>query len=242
LPKDSAGWLTSGTTSKLTSMTEVKGEGTSRQLRARRTRLRMLEAARDLLIEHGYTPTTMDRIAERAGVAVQTVYYTFGTKGRLLCEVVQSTAAHQEDPVLVAQRPWMQELLSSNDGQRVLSLAVAHGTDIYERAAPLWPAITSAVAVDQDVEQYWLQVAAGRRAGQARMVAHLAEIDHLRQDLDVARATDLVVVLFGHDVYRGLVTDAGWSVPSFKQWLFTTLVRQLLDVAPDHAAHADLFP
>ncbi len=54
------------------------------------------------------------------------------------------------------------------------------------------------------------------------------ELEALRHGLDVDRATDLVVVLFGHDVYNGLVRDAGWTVIAYKAWLFTTLVRQLL--------------
>lgn len=37
-------------------------------------------------LERGYAATTMDEIAARAGVAVQTVHYTFRTKGLLLRE------------------------------------------------------------------------------------------------------------------------------------------------------------
>ena len=59
-------------------------------------------------------------------------------------------------------------------------------------------------------------------------MARIAELGGLVPELDVERATDVVVVLFGHDVFRGLVLDAGWTVPSYKAWLFTTLVQQLL--------------
>jgi hypothetical protein len=44
----------------------------------------------------------------------------------------------------------------------------------------------------------------------------------------VDRATDIFVVLFGHDVYRELVVEAGWSLVSYKAWMFRTLVEQLL--------------
>ncbi|MDQ1642531.1 MAG: hypothetical protein QOJ90_1882, partial [Actinomycetota bacterium] len=36
------------------------------------------------------------------------------------------------------------------------------------------------------------------------------------------------VVLFGHDVFRSLVSEAGWNVVAYKAWLYTTLVQQLL--------------
>lgn len=58
-------------------------------------------------------------------------------------------------------------------------------------------------------------------------------------ELHVERATDLVVVLAGHDVSRGLVQEARWTVPTYKAWLFTTLVQELLDahsVEPEAAA------
>ena len=123
----------------------------------------------------------MERIADEAGVAVQTLYYTFRTKGQLLREVIEVTAAGEEDAAPVAQRAWMQEMLTATSGQRVLALGVEHGTDIFERAAPLWPAVAAAAAADADVERYWRGVAANRRAGQSRMVARLTELGALRR-------------------------------------------------------------
>lgn len=208
-------------------MPSVKGTKPSRTERAKQTHRRMLEAARDLFLSQGYAATTMEQIATQAGVAVQTVYYTFRTKGQLLCEVVEVTAVGEDEPVPVAQRPWMRETLSTSSAQRVLALAVEHGTAIYERAAPLWPAVNAAAAADPYVEQYWRDVAAKRRAGQGRLVARLSELGALREGLNVERATDLLVVLFGHEVFRGLV-EAGWTIPNYKAWLFATLVQQLL--------------
>lgn len=200
----------------------------------------MLDSARVLFVGDGYPATTMNRIAEHAGVAVQTLYYTFGTKGQLLCEVVEVTAAGDQDAPPVQQRAWAQDMLAASSGQRVLALAVEHGADIFVRAAPLWPAVAEATG-DPYVARYWQNVTAQRRAGQARMVAKLAELGALRAGLDKHRATDIVVVLFGHDVYRSLVGEAGWSVSEYKTWLLTTLAQQLLQrpkLTP--AAYSDL--
>ena len=221
-------------------MGSVKSTPLTRAERAGQTRRRMLDSARVLFISDGYAATTMDRIAEHAGVAVQTLYYTFRTKGQLLCEVVEVTAAGGEDAPPVAQRVWVQDMLAATSGQRVLALAVEHGADIFVRAAPLWPSVAAAGG-DPQVAHFWRGVTTDRRAGQARMVAKLGELGALRQGLDGPRATDIVVVLFGHDVYRSLIGEAGWSVPEYKGWLLTTLAQQLLQrpkVAP--AAYADL--
>jgi TetR/AcrR family transcriptional regulator, regulator of autoinduction and epiphytic fitness len=221
-------------------MEEVKRATTRRAERARQTRLRMLDSAAGLFISDGYAATTMERIAEHAGVAVQTLYYTFRSKGQLLCEVVEVTAAGDANAAPVAQRSWVQDMLTATSAPRVLALAVEHGADIFVRAAPLWPAVAAA-STDQHVESYWRGVTANRRAGQARMVGRLTELGALREGLDPDRATDIVVVLFGHDVFTSLVTQARWSVPEYKAWLVTTLTQQLLQrprLAP--TAYSDL--
>ena len=46
----------------------------------------MVKAAYKLFCENGYLGTTIRAVADDAGVAVPTVYYTFGTKAALLGE------------------------------------------------------------------------------------------------------------------------------------------------------------
>jgi TetR/AcrR family transcriptional regulator, regulator of autoinduction and epiphytic fitness len=212
----------------------------SRAEKARQTRTRMIGTARELFLAQGWAATTMEQIAQGSGVAVQTVYYTFKTKGHLLAEVVDVTAAGNDTPDPPIQRPWAKEMLSSTSPQRILALGAEHGTAIYERVAYLWPLVTAAAA-DPTVAGYWRGVSAGRRAGQGAMVRHLQDIGSLRASLDTETATDLVFLLAGHDPYRALVLDAGWPVPNYKAWLFTTLVHQLLKPQrPDPAAISDL--
>ncbi|WDZ91975.1 TetR/AcrR family transcriptional regulator [Nocardiopsis sp. HUAS JQ3] len=53
------------------------------------TRRRLFEAAVTLISEQGYGATTVDEIAERAGVAKGTVYYNFGGKGELYAALME---------------------------------------------------------------------------------------------------------------------------------------------------------
>lgn len=48
------------------------------------TRTRILEAARELVIEAGFRRFSIGKVAERAGVSRMTVYYQFGTRDELL--------------------------------------------------------------------------------------------------------------------------------------------------------------
>ena len=57
---------------------------TSRADKARANRRRMRAAALVLFTDRGYASTSMQAIAAEAGMAVQTLYFTFGTKSALL--------------------------------------------------------------------------------------------------------------------------------------------------------------
>lgn len=199
----------------------------------------MLDSARELFLDQGYPGTTMTQIADLAGVAVQTLYYTFQTKGKLLIEVVEVAGFGGDDPVPVPQRAWFQEMMSSTNAQRMLALLVEQGTGIYERVASLWPVILTALS-DADVAAYWEGVGAGRNRAVRGQVARIAEMGALKPGLAIERAGDLMVLLAGHAPYRSLVQDDGWSMVEYKSWLFTTLVGQLLDTPVDPEAIADL--
>ena len=209
-------------------MEDVKGTGASRRDRAAATRLRIVTTAQDLFVERGYAATTMDEIAARAGVAVQTVYYTFRTKGLLLREVVEHAGAGRPDAPPVTDRPWMHEALSDESGDRALAVAVEHGVDIYVRAAPLWRSLHAAAASDPEVDAYTQAMAANRRAGMGGLVARLDSLGYLREGLTADRATDLVVALFSHETFLALTRDAQWTIEDFKAWLYSTLRGQLV--------------
>ncbi|MFE6992270.1 helix-turn-helix domain-containing protein, partial [Streptomyces pharetrae] len=87
-------------------MASGKTTGT-RRARTAANRARMLGAARDLFTAHGYTATTMKAIADRAGMAVQTLYFTFATKRAILSELVDTEIAGDTEPVATLDRPWV---------------------------------------------------------------------------------------------------------------------------------------
>jgi AcrR family transcriptional regulator len=192
----------------------------------------MLAAAFELFAHQGYAPTTMGQIAAAAGVAVQTLHFTFHTKADLLKEVVNNRAAGEDDPAPVMDRAWMREAMATPDGTHQLALHIEHGIDIYMRMAPLTPALQTAASIDAEVAALMAYHAAGRRAGMGAAIEALARKGWLREGLDVKRATDLMVVLNSHETFLGLTAGAGWSVEEYKAWLYLTLCDQLLASAP----------
>ncbi|MFI2369673.1 TetR/AcrR family transcriptional regulator [Streptomyces sp. NPDC018833] len=61
----------------------------SSSTRRRTTRAKLYEAAVTLIAEQGFSATTVDEIAERAGVAKGTVYYNFKSKTELFEELLR---------------------------------------------------------------------------------------------------------------------------------------------------------
>ena len=68
-------------------MESSSGQGGSSRREA--TRQKLYEAAVTLIAEQGFSATTVDEIAERAGVAKGTVYYNFASKSVLFEELLR---------------------------------------------------------------------------------------------------------------------------------------------------------
>src|SRR6478735_9621832 len=104
-----------------------------RAARTRATRRRIVDAAAELFIERGYGVTTLEQIAARAGVAVQTVYFHFGNKRTVLKEAVDVAAVGDDEPVALLERPWLDQAKAASEPRRVIELWMANGRSILTR-------------------------------------------------------------------------------------------------------------
>jgi AcrR family transcriptional regulator len=197
-----------------------------RRERSRRTRARVVEAATALFVEHGYLGTTIEAVAERAGVAVQTVYYVFGTKRALLAAVLDASIAGDAEPVAVLDRPWFDALATAPDAATAVERMVTAGVEIIARAAPVHEVVRRA-ATDAEVGALLDRNRAGRRSDQRRLVEVLAGAGHLRAGLDVDTAADVTYALLNEEVFQLLTVDCGWSLDRFRQWAIDLMVQQL---------------
>ena len=94
--------------------------------------------AYQLLCERGYRGTTMEAIAGRAGVAIQTVYFVFHTKDQLL-QAVHSWTVLGEENQPPRRQGWHIAALQEADAARALGKLVAGIATIDARMAPLIP-------------------------------------------------------------------------------------------------------
>src|SRR5687767_1326387 len=108
----------------------------------------MLHAAYRLFCQRGYPATTMDAIAAEAEVAVQTLYFTFHTKGAILGEVLGAAIigfdAWMGPRDTPPQHDWWPRFEAEPDARRALALFVESGTESMARVAPLVAAMVGA--------------------------------------------------------------------------------------------------
>ena len=188
-----------------------------RQQQAELTRRKILDAARRLFATQGYAATTLPAIAREAGVSPPTVTAVFGTKARLLSDLINlMVRGDTESPPLV-HRPWWQAMLAEPDPQRQLTLHATNVRHIHERSADVAEIVRGAATADPEIAAMLHQLADGRLRD-ARMVAQsLAEKQALAPKVTVERAADLLWALCSHDLYRMLVVEQHWPPQDYEQ-------------------------
>ncbi len=188
----------------------------SRREKAAATRRNILEAARHLFSEHGYTGTTMQAIADQADVAVQTVYFVFHTKGELLRQLILTAGGRPDEPTETMDRDWVDEAMTDDDGRRSIALLVEHGNDIYARVAPFWEAIGHGASTEPEVAETWQNIVEQRRLGIRQIVESLSARGQLREGLSTDHAADIVYGLHRPETLTVFVTERGWPLEDYK--------------------------
>ncbi|WP_419998073.1 TetR/AcrR family transcriptional regulator [Streptomyces boninensis] len=195
--------------------------------KARATRRRMLEAARELFVADGYGATTLKGVAERAGVAVQTIYFTFGNKRALLKELVDVTIAGDDEPVATMDRPWFTDALAQDTAEAQLHAHVAGTRQVLDRVAPITQMLAAATAVDPEVAGLWPQDTDPRLTVQTAAAKALVAKPGARQGLAAAEAADVLYGLLSPELYLLFVRDRGWPPARWEDWVYRTLRREL---------------
>src|SRR6478736_4387028 len=136
-----------------------------RRERSRLTRGRVVESAAGLFAERGYLATTIEHVAEDAGVAVQTIYYVFGTKRNLLAAVLDASIAGDIEPVAVLERAWVQSIRAEPDAGAAVVELVAASVAILARATPIYEVVRRAAA-DPEVSELLAETRRRRRGDQ----------------------------------------------------------------------------
>jgi AcrR family transcriptional regulator len=193
------------------------------------TRRSIVRAAARMFVEAGYGATTIDAVADAAGVSRKTVFTAVGGKLELLKTALDWAVAGDDVPVALADRPVMRDLLTGADPVELLAGWVRTLVEIDVRLAGLFQALEIAADGDADgggklLQTYHRQ----RRAGARQVIDRLGELGVLGAGLSRSKAVDVAWFAADPLLFDRMVRTRGWSVKAFEAWLRSWLTGQLL--------------
>jgi AcrR family transcriptional regulator len=199
-----------------------------RQEQARQTRLQIVEAARVLFIERGYAGATLESIAQRASVAVETVYASFGNKRAILSKLIDVSLVGDDLPIPLLGRQGPQAVQHETDQHRQIELFVNDIYEIMSRMSPIFDIMRVASKTEPDISEMLQNMLNARVQGMMTFVRALMKNSPLQGGLTPEEAAETVWALTSSELYALFITNRGWSEKQYKQWMINTLEKLLL--------------
>ena len=193
-----------------------------RALQAEQTRDEILRSARARFAANGYAATNLKDIAADAGVSVQTVYDSVGTKPdlvRRLNDLIDSEAevgpiaarlGTEADPVALARIPAQITRRIVERCGDILRACLAGGF--------AEPALLS--LIDEGGRRH--------RAGANAVAGRLASLKALRADLSVEEAARTIATLSDFRVAILLIDEHNLDFDAIEDWIAQTIARAVL--------------
>lgn len=198
---------------------------TVREAQAADTRRRIVAAAAELFLAEGYARTTIKAIADRAEVAADTVYATFGAKIRVLTAVIDSRLAPAGEPN-VTERPETVAIRTETDQRRQIALFADDITTVIQRVGPVFEILRTAAAIEPEAAAVYEEMNGYRLSNMRRFVEWIAANGPLRVGLDEAAET--LWALASPDTARLLLEGRRWSPERYARWVEHLLAATLL--------------
>lgn len=211
-----------------------------RQAASRQNRQRIIDVARDLMVEGGYRRTTVAAIATAADVHPDTVYELVGRKPDVLRELVEQAISGESRAVPAAERDYVAAVRAEPTAVGKLRIYAAAMKRIQRRLAPIARVVNEASPSEPVVAALWNEITERRAANMRTFVADVQAAAPLRQDLSLDRAADIVWTLNSTEVYLLLTDGRGWSPEEYEHWLADSWIRLLLD--GDGTRHVPTIP
>ena len=201
-------------------------DSTRRRARAEEARTAIVRAARDLFLARGYGHTTLADVARAAGVSVETIHKSVGTKAVLLHRAWDITIGGDEEDIVFHERPEVRAIRSEPDLARRLMLHAAFSTRTAQRIAPFQLMVQSAAGADPAAAAMLEEMGRQRFAGMGVLAAEAALTDQLAVPEDECR--DVIWSMTDGMLWHRLVNERGWSNDRFADWLGTVWVDRLV--------------
>ncbi len=158
---------------------------------------------RELLAAGTFHQSTVDEVADRAGIARATLYQHFHSRLDLVDAICDT---FDENPALVTIRA----VVEHPDPDTALSETISHVVLFWSSEDAVLAQLYGVAAIDPAAQDLVLRQRADRRSEMQRLVRHLRRAGRLRSGLSERAALARLMVLTSYDSYREL-RDAGLS-------------------------------
>ncbi len=180
-----------------------------------------------LFLESGYVATTMDDIAESAGVARRTIYNQFGSKAALLIAAINERVVAAGERSQATDQKAIREM---DDPHQMIEAFIRAHIGMAERSLPLLKITFEAAAVDGEVAKEYERNEEYRFEAQQVLIDALHDKGFLRTDVSLPYMRRGFWLLAGPQMLI-TATQAGWDLETYARWVKDTVTGLL--ISPD---------
>lgn len=184
----------------------------------------ILSAALEAFLEDGFVGTTMEDVAEKAGVARRTVYNQFGSKAGLLIAVINDRVVASEERSIEADHYAVRAL---TDPEQMIDAFIRSHVGVAARSLPILKVTFEAALIDGEVAKAYEMNEEYRYQAQQVLVDALANRGLLRTDVSISYLKRGFWLLAGPQTLM-TATDAGWDIETYANWLKDTVTGLLV--------------
>lgn len=204
-----------------TSATPRKYDGTRRRESAAATRRLVIEAATRLFVARGWGGTSMRDVAREAGVSVETVYGSVGSKLELLRVAMDVAVVGDDAPVPLSERPAWRAV---TDGATAADRARAVGdllVVLHARTAWLHQALRHAAVGDPDLGALLQKDFDDIREQNRQGLSAVARREPTEEELD------LMMAALSNETYLMLTEHRHLTDADYREFVATAITRLL---------------
>ena len=195
----------------------------NRDAQAAKTRLRILDAAKELFQREGFDRVTISQLAKASKVSMPTIYSLFKSKRGVLQSLIDTALPPEKFSALV------DEFSKEKSPKKRVQMTAKIAREIYDAERGLLDILRSASLVGPELKELEQEREQRRYDRQGDGLKVLMEEGALSKGLTLTQARDIQWALTGRDMYRLFVVELQWTPDEYEAWLAEILIKQLLD-------------
>jgi AcrR family transcriptional regulator len=168
-----------------------------RTARSEQTRERITDAVRELLADGSFHQSSVEEVAERAGISRATLYQHFRSRLDLVDAICDT---FDLNPALLRLR----ETVVLDDADAALEQTIALAMRFWSSEDSILSQLYGVAAIDPAAHDLVERQRADRRSEMTRLVANLRDAGRLRKELSNRRALAVLMLLTSYETFNEL--------------------------------------